>query len=235
MNSKLCLIMIFFIGLIYRASLEKYSNNVFYELSSVKSATSGIFTVSRRLQKKNKKKRLVNWNRDSPNCITNYNAYISYRSSYRKRARNKEHHHWLQSNTRYNQWIYTVWWIHLLYLLLRFIVCDKRIREGWIQRIEQNSESDDSSERLWLAFVFINSTESSVIGYNVQDLEKSIRLSVIIILIILLLSVASATTLVEVIMFKCSPGSWLKHQNCQIFNSSVWRVCRIASLESTRE
>ncbi len=205
----------FLIGLIYRASLEKYSN-VFYELSSVKSATSGIFTVSRRLQKKKKKKRLVNWNRDSPNCIINYNAYISYRSSYRKRARNQEHHHWLQSNTRYNQWIYTVWWIHLLYLLLRFIVCDKRIREGWIQRIEQNSESDDSSERVWLAFAFINSTESSVIGYNVQNLEKSIRLSVIIILIILLLSVASATTLVEVIMFKCLPGSWLKHQNCHL-------------------
>ncbi len=54
-------------GLIYHAALEN-SNNVFNGFSSVKSATSGIFPVSRREKMKSTifTNRLVTTNRDSP-------------------------------------------------------------------------------------------------------------------------------------------------------------------------
>ncbi len=49
MNSQLCLIVILN-GFNISRSLGKQSNNVFYGLSSVKCATSGILPVSRRKQ-----------------------------------------------------------------------------------------------------------------------------------------------------------------------------------------
>ncbi len=57
-----------------------------------------------------------------------------------------------------------------LYVHLHFVVYDERIRKSpeFNQRMRAHSKpmsfSDDSSERLWLAIVFLSSTELCVIG-----------------------------------------------------------------------
>ncbi len=53
---------------------------------------------------------------------------------------------------------------------LHFVVYDERIQTVSTHN-ELHSFSDDSSERLWLAIGFINSTELCVIGYTVQHLK----------------------------------------------------------------